>query len=246
LVIKKETTGGIIWHFRAFSNKRKWNITIDLISNWLNDINPNSSELILIGASAGWMIPTKWLVKFKKIIHVDIDPFAYPLFLINHNKLLKKNGTKILSIKQDGILFLRNLISIYPKAAVFFDNVLGQHIYRSNSIETTEKDLTKISLYLKDREWGSLHDMFSGPAESEKIKLCLSKEVFGIIDEKGLLINDKYGTDLNNKLVCQVGGKGEWMDHLTARVFPNGTKIKLILWPFFPNYAHWLQLGWVN
>jgi hypothetical protein len=54
------------------------------------------------------------------------------------------------------------------------------------------------------------------------------------------------GTPLHRRLLAQVGGFGEWMDHVTSGVFPLGSGVHLIAWPFVPTYVHWLQAGWVN
>lgn len=42
------------------------------------------------------------------------------------------------------------------------------------------------------------------------------------------------------------GAHGEWLDHLAAGVLPEGTPCRLVLWPFAPGYAHWLQAAWVS
>ena len=39
---------------------------------------------------------------------------------------------------------------------------------------------------------------------------------------------------------------GPWLDHLTSAVFPVGTPVNDIAWPFKPGYWHWLQAGWVQ
>jgi hypothetical protein len=58
-------------------------------------------------------------------------------------------------------------------------------------------------------------------------------------------VNGLRDTPMHRLLLSQVGGHDEWMDHLTSGVFPTGTPSQLIAWPFLPDYAHWLQAGWV-
>ncbi|MCF8147555.1 MAG: hypothetical protein K9J50_03260, partial [Sulfuritalea sp.] len=43
----------------------------------------------------------------------------------------------------------------------------------------------------------------------------------------------------------QLQPQGEWLDHLTANIFPEGTPIHHIAWPYSRAYCHWLQAGWV-
>ena len=45
---------------------------------------------------------------------------------------------------------------------------------------------------------------------------------------------------------AQLGVQGAWLDHLTAGVFPPGTAVRHMAWPFSPRYTHWVQAGWVQ
>jgi hypothetical protein len=64
-------------------------------------------------------------------------------------------------------------------------------------------------------------------------------------DADGLVAEGLRDTPLHLRLLAQVGGQPEWVDHLTSELFPIGTPSRLIAWPFVPDYAHWLQAGWV-
>lgn len=54
-------SGGLLWHWRAWRSQALWRPTCEQISTSLAQVAPASSELLLIGASAGWMMPSRWL-----------------------------------------------------------------------------------------------------------------------------------------------------------------------------------------
>jgi len=44
----------------------------------------------------------------------------------------------------------------------------------------------------------------------------------------------------------QLHAQGDWLDHLTEAVFPEGTLVHHIAWPYSASYCHWLQAGWIT
>ena len=90
------------------------------------------------------------------------------------------------------------------------------------------------------------HDLFSGPADPRSVPVAPVLHFDAERDADGLKVAGLCGTPLHRQLLAQVGGQGEWVDHLTSGVFPVGTRSRLIGWPFLPAYAHWLQAGWVD
>ncbi len=241
----RDTTGGLRWHWRAFLRRRHWRATSERIADWLDGTRPASSELLLIGGSAGWMMSGRWLQRFSRIHLVDIDPHAPRLFRFNHGRALRESGTELHFVQQDVMAGLERLLEAYPAASVFFDNVLGQHLFRVRDIERTEADLDRIATRLAGRDWGSVHDLFSGPADPRAVPVAPVLRFDAQRDAFGLTAAGLCGTPLHRQLLAQVGGHGEWLDHLTSGVFPVGTRSRLIAWPFLPTYAHWLQAGWV-
>ncbi len=243
---KRDTTGGLRWHWRAFLQRRRWATTSAQIADWLDSTQPASTQLLLIGGSAGWMMSSRWLQRFSEIILVDIDPWAPRLFRLNHGRALRASGTTLRFIEADGLQQLEALLAQFPRASLFFDNVLGQHLYRVREIERAEAELDRIALRLEGRDWGSVHDLFSGPVDALKLPV---QPVLGFDaqrDAKGLVVDGLRDTPLHKRLLAQVGGVNEWMDHVTSGVFPTGVPSRLIAWPFLPHYAHWLQAGWVT
>ncbi|MEO0316912.1 MAG: hypothetical protein RL404_589 [Pseudomonadota bacterium] len=242
---KRDTTGGLRWHLRAFLQRRRWAGTTQQIADWLATVQPASTQLLLIGGSAGWMMSSRWLQRFGEIVLVDIDPWAPRLFRFNHGRVLRASGTTLHCVEADGLQGLEALLNEYPQASVFFDNVLGQHLYRVREIERAEAELDRIAARLQGRDWGSVHDLFSGPVDALKAPVQPVLAFDAMRDLRGLVADGLRDTPLHKRLLAQVGGVNEWMDHVTSGVFPVGTTSRLIAWHFLPHYAHWLQAGWV-
>ena len=186
-----------------------------------------------------------WLQRFRRIDLIDIDPHAFWLFQLNHGRALRTSGSHLAFFQTDGLKELDRLLSDSPEATIFFDNVLGQHLYRVRDMARAESELQQLASRLKGRDWGSVHDLYSGPADSNRAVARPVSLYHVINDAQGLAVNGLRETPMHRLLLSQVGGHDEWMDHLTSSVFPTGTSSQLIAWPFLPDYAHWLQAGWV-
>lgn len=242
----RDNTGGLRWHLRAFWQRRCWQFTSALIADWLKSTRPASSHLLLIGGSAGWMMSSAWLQRFQQIDLIDVDPHAAWLFRLNHGRALRASGSHLHFFQTDGLKALDRLLTESPEATIFFDNVLGQHLYRVGGIAIAESELQQIAARLKGRDWGSVHDLYSGPVDSNRAVTQPVSRYHALNDAQGLVVNGLRDTPMHRLLLSQVGGHDEWMDHLTSRLFPIGTASQLIAWPFRPDYAHWLQAGWVT
>ena len=159
-----QKTGGLTWHLSAWLSQKRWASTQARIEEFLLQSKTHShSKLILIGGSAGWMMSSKWLAQFDHIELIDIDPLAPFLFRIKHQDVFKNGSTRFHFERRDGILELPQLLKQHPKGLVWFDNVLGQQCYRFKDEEWVERQLKFIKTLLKDRAWGSVHDLLSGP-----------------------------------------------------------------------------------
>jgi hypothetical protein len=242
--LEPNTTGGWLWHLRAIWRRHDWKPTTHLIAEWLHTTRPLSKHLLLIGGSAGWMMPSSWLQGFSEVDLVDIDPWAYRLFQLNHGRALEASMTHLRFLRVDGLSELEYLLAQYPQASVFFDNVLGQQIYRCRDVYKTERALTRAVSCLAGRDWGSIHDLYSGPTRSG-VAASVIKPIEAFAGPTGPVVGKLREIELHRHLLEQVGGYPYWVDHLTSTVFPSGTRTTLIAWSFAPSYAHWLQAGWV-
>jgi hypothetical protein len=86
-------TGGWHWHWRAWRSQKRWVPAAAQIEDWLLAQAMPRQQLVLIGASAGWMLPTAWLTQFEEVHAWDIDPLAAPLFRWRHGPGFNRAGT---------------------------------------------------------------------------------------------------------------------------------------------------------
>lgn len=193
------------------------------------------------------MMSSAWLQRFDRIDVIDLDPLAPLLFRMNHGGALRASATQLQFHRLNAMTGLTALLARYPDASIFFDNVLGQHRFRmEDDLARAEVDLRSLAGHLHGRDWGSVHDLFSGPLISPVSQLQSALIVEAEITASGLQADGLQGDPLHRHLLAQVHAKGPWMDHLTSAIFPDGTPNTLIAWPFSPIYTHWLQAGWVS
>lgn len=125
-------------------------------------------QLVLIGSSAGWMLPTEWLTQFEEVHAWDIDPLAAPLFRWRHGRALAQHGTRLHLNTGDGLSALDVCMQDLPEAFFWFDNVLGQLRFTGWPLQETARRLGQIQHQMKGVAWGSLHDRMSGPRRSDQ------------------------------------------------------------------------------
>jgi len=231
-------TGGLNWHMHAFQSQKRWQPSVAHIEYFLARCKPRHTHLLLMGCSAGWMMPTAWLTQFTRIDAYDIDPLAQRLFNWRHGRALLSSNTHITHHRQDAMAHLPEILAQHPQASILFDNMLGQHRYRIRDEALVETELRALKTTLAGRDWGSVHDLLSGPtllARSPDLRIQNIRQ-------------NVYPKDMdptfNQSLVQSLQAQGIWFDHLTTHVFTDHTPTTLIPWEFKTNYWHWLQAGW--
>ena len=232
-------TGGLNWHMHAFQSQKRWQPTVAHIEHFLMHCRPRHRHLLLMGCSAGWMLPSAWLSQFEAIDAYDIDPLAAHLFNWRHGKALRKNQTQITHHRRDAMADLPDILAQHPLASLWFDNMLGQHRYRIRDEAQVEKELRTLKITLEGRDWGSVHDLLSGPTQ----KLAQSSDLRMQAVRQNVSSQD-INTAYSQSLVQTLHAQGIWFDHLTSHVFADDTPTTLIPWEFKPHYWHWLQAGW--
>lgn len=232
-------TGGLHWHGRAWRAQARWAQTRNEIETWLLAQPVPTDHLLLIGASAGWMMSTPWLQRFQTVQTWDIDPWAAPLFRWRHGRTLQARGVRLECHTGDALRQLPELLREQPQWTVFFDNVLGQIRFQNASIEHTEQRLSEIKQTLRGRHWGSLHDRMSGPV----IPAGPGDRLPGSGHTTQGATHDAASTQ---HWLGLMGAQSPWLDHLTGSIFPEGTRLTNLAWPMQPAYWHWLQAGWVS
>ena len=240
-------SGGWRWHWRAWRSRTLWAPTCTDIAAWLRQVQPRSKELVLLGPSAGWMLPTDWLLRFERIHAIDIDPWAARLFALRHGAALQAGGTRWHYQTGDALADLPRLLTVHPQACVLFDNLLGQLRFHAprwqNPVSFTAQQLADIQRLLRGREWGSVHDLLSGPAQGlargadfPAARLATAASTSDTTPQR----------ELDTAWLAAARPRGDWLDHLTEPMFPAGTAVRDIAWAFSPRYWHWLQAGWVT
>lgn len=233
-------TGGLNWHVHAHYSRKRWQPTLQLIEQFLDPITPHSDHLLLIGGSAGWMMPPNWLTQFKRIDAYDIDPSAPWLFDWRHGHRLKAIGIEVQHHREDALANLPDILKAHPQACIWFDNVLGQHRYRVRDEVRVEQALGQLKTILQGRHWGSLHDVLSGPTDGRLLPAGLT------VWSHHVTAKQAENPAFSQKLLASVGAKDVWQDHLTGHVFAPNTPTTWMPWAFKPHYWHWLQAGWVS
>jgi len=233
-------TGGLNWHVHAFQSQKRWQPTVAHIEHFLVRCQPHHTHLLLMGCSAGWMMPTEWLTQFTQIDAYDIDPLAQRLFNWRHGRALRHSQTQIRHHRQDAMAHLPELLAKHPQASIWFDNMLGQHRYRIRDEVQVEQDLRALKTTLAGRDWGSVHDLLSGPT------LATRAQNLRLQDIRHNIYARDMDAAFNQSLVQSLQAQGIWFDHLTSHVFADDAPTTLIPWEFKPHYWHWLQAGWVT
>lgn len=233
-MVRMNLTGGWHWHWRAWRSQQRWGSASGQIADWLLAQSMPRKQLVLVGASAGWMLPTRWLAQFDDIQAWDIDPLAGPLFRWRHGRELKRQGTTLHFHTGDGLDALRGQVQAMPDAFFWFDNVLGQLRFTGEPLGQVTERLSRLQHLLKPVDWGSVHDRMSGPTVPGTAWHPAMPSTAGLAME----------TPEAQAWLQRIGAVSPWLDHLTEQVLPEGTPVQYTAWPFKPGYAHWLEMGW--
>lgn len=245
-------SGGLRWHWKAWRSQALWAPTCQDIAAWLAQKPPAHQELLLIGASAGWMMSSPFLCSFGKVTALDIDPFAAPLFRWRHGQALAASGTELICQRGDALNQLAEVLQANRQALVLFDNVLGQIRFHHPDVDEASHRIASIRRRLRGRHWGSLHDVYSGPVRtpvSRRAHTPMMRSVQPPLPSTS--IRKRAGQEAPQRAAfaafgSQLDADGAWLDHLTGDLFPPGTPINHIAWPHLDDYCHWLQAGWVE
>jgi hypothetical protein len=227
-------TGGWWWHARAWRHQRLWAPTTRQIQDWCLQTAPDAERLVVIGASAGWMISDAWLTRHREVETWDIDPWAQRLFEWRHGKTLRAAGVRWTHHQGDAWQHSAAWLRARHESVYWFDNVLGQLRF-ALPMATARERIESVKHQMRGTRWGSVHDRYSGP-------MAHTTEA----DAKPWRSNS--GIDLEDRAaqnwLCDWGAQAPWLDHLTEGVFQTGTPVLNLGWPIQPRFGHWLELGW--
>ncbi|MFM7396297.1 MAG: hypothetical protein ACKO42_04190 [Gammaproteobacteria bacterium] len=218
-------SGGLKWHFRALRYRRLHEPFRRAIATFLQAWNPASTHLIIVGPSAGWFLPNSFLRLFSRLTLIDLDTSAPLFFNWRHGRVLRDARTAYEWVHADFVDCLPGLLSQHPKASVLFCNVLGQLGLERQDYET---HLAQLSRGLEGRSWASFHDLYSSS--------ILAGELSGASPFTSTEIMD-------TRMLQRLGCSGEWTDHGTGRVLPEGALRHYFPWRITPTRFHWIEAG---
>ena len=222
------------WHLRAWRSQRRWARTREAIRQWLLTAPDGFGELLLFGASAGWMMPDDFLARFRRIDAVDFEWAASPLFRLRHAGVIRRQRIEVAFHRTEALSRLEDLLSMRPRALVVFDNVLGQYTLTCRDVALAEERLAGLQKRLAGRAWGTVHDALSGQGRLLPL------------DDEPLPVPLAAGASWPEAaLLGPIDARGDWRDHLTRGVLPAASASVMIPWQLTPGYWHWLQAGWV-
>lgn len=226
-------SGGLTYHFNAgrSATKDRWRPFQAKLQSWLEEWNPKSEELILIGPSGGYTLPTGFLKRFKQIHAFDLDPLAGFFFRRRHQSVPVKfyrrdvfrgdRGTRGLI----GVQALDEVLREHPNAAILFSNLLGQLLLEKHVMDAEwDRFLAKLMKSVHGREFASYHDVYS----MENLKL--THEVF-----------KKFSEGRPFEKIRELGGRTV-TDHMLKKApWPSEAKRTFMNWELHPNSLHIIE-----
>ena len=221
--------GGVVWHMRALRNRQYWGAFRGWIADWLADWPHGRSDLLLLGPSAGWCLPSDFLAGFSQIHAVDLDPLAPWLFGRLHGARLRRAGVSLSWQRADIFGSLDSLLQAHPDHAILFGNMLGQHRLYCADVASAEGDLNWLSQRLQGRGWASFHDRLS-------VDWAAGRSAPSTITTQCSLSS--------SALAHRFGGDGIWLDHLTGHLLPEDAKCLYLPWHINPRRLHVVEAGW--
>lgn len=221
-------SGGLRWHGRAL---RRWRLHEPFrrsIHAFLQAWQPDGSDLILLGPSAGWFLPSIFLRRFSRLILVELDTSAPLFFSLRHGRALQQSGTTLEWLQADLVTVLPRLLAAHRSAAVLFCNVLGQLGLERGDYESR---LAEFSGLLEGRSWASFHDRFSAHLPIDRLANATAFST---------------ATPMDAAMLQRLGCSGEWTDHGTGAVLPPGILRHYFPWRIVPDRFHWVEAGIVQ
>jgi len=222
-------SGGLVWHARAARNRHRWRAFLAAIESWLEAWPHGCEKLLLLGPSAGWCLPTRFLCRFRAICAVDFDPLAPHFFALLHGRQLRRHRTSICWRRTDVIRDLEQILDECPGHAVLFGNMLGQHRLHCRDIASAEADIAGLVRRLRGRSWASFHDRLSGAWDAAR------ETPAGF----------SHPTPLSSlKLASHFPEVPIWTDHLTECVMPADSDCRYLSWLMEPTRLHVVEAAW--
>ena len=121
------------WHLRALRSQSRWARTRAVIADWLAQAPEGHEDLILFGASAGWMMDDAFLARFRRIDAVDFEWAAAPLFSWRHASVIRERRIAVTFHRTEAIAQLGDSIDaimeiLLPQGLIHPLQLIGDRI----------------------------------------------------------------------------------------------------------------------
>ena len=141
----------------------RWRRTRSAIAQWLAQAPGGFDDLLLLGASAGWMMDDAFLGRFRRIDAIDFEWASSPLFRLRHAGVIVSRRIRVTFHRVEALDHLEQLLALRPQALVLFDNVLGQYTLTCRDIERAERTLSDLPRRRRGLTCAPLHYSLSAP-----------------------------------------------------------------------------------
>jgi hypothetical protein len=218
-------SGGLRWHLRAWRHRRIHDPFRHAIGRFLQSWDHGSKELLVVGPSAGWFLPQSFLLRFSRLVLIDLDTSAPIFFRVRHGRALRQCGVDTDWIQEDFVECLPRLLAVSRDPAVLFCNVLGQLALERTDAEAR---LAELPAMLTEHRWASFHDRFSArvPVEAPPGEQAFTSHI-----------------PMDGDMLQKLGYSGEWCDHGTGGILPAGAVKCYLPWRIEPRRLHWIEAG---
>lgn len=148
-------SGGLVYHARAWRyRKTLWAPFLQQVEAWLDAWAPRQKQLLIVGPSAGYTLPERWLARFERIDILEPDPLARWLLRRRFPDCVFHAGNLDCFAQAEGPM---QLAHTYPHSAILFSNVIGQ-MFEDGPTAAWRTGLRKA---MRGRCWASYHDIAS-------------------------------------------------------------------------------------
>ena len=218
-------SGGLRWHLRAWRHRRIHDPFRHDIGRFLQSWDHGAQELLVVGPSAGWFLPQSFLLRFSRLVLIDLDTSAPIFFRLRHGRALRQCGVDTDWIQEDFVECLPRLLAVSRDPAVLFCNVLGQLALERTDAEAR---LAELPALLTEHRWASFHDRFSArvPVEAPPGEQAFTSHI-----------------PMDGDMLQKLGYSGEWCDHGTGGILPAGSLKCYLPWRIDPRRLHWIEAG---
>ncbi|MBT0959714.1 hypothetical protein [Denitromonas iodatirespirans] len=158
-----DASGGLGYHWRALRyRQRLWLPFARQVGRWLEAWHPPTTDLVLVGPSAGYALDTAFLDRFARITVLEPDRLARMLLRRRFPAASLRMADIDIFALPDGPAALAHA---RPDAAILFCNVIGQRLDADTAPPWRQVQQAALS----GHHWASWHDVFSAPRPPHRL-----------------------------------------------------------------------------